>query len=160
MKRLFLAFLITLTFSSCVKNVIIGIDEENNRKKIIGTWVLKRIEPLNNQSSYSGLDFLNGEFNFQINGILDFGTMAISESYHGTWVLRSIEQASNCSTAPDGSQVCIPRWKRLLDLDVLKVNSQQRKKASFESFAFQTDNYFTAIIYVGNSGYKYHFERK
>lgn len=159
MKKLLFIILISLVFSSCLKTVVIDIAEAKDRKKIIGTWILKRVEPINNQNNYAGLDFLFGEFTFQINDLLDYGTMQ-NESYHGTWKLSSVNEQGDCSTAPDGSEVCIPRWKRLLDLDVLSVNSQQRKKASFESFAFQTDNYFTAVTYVGSSGYTYHFERK
>lgn len=159
MKKIFLAFLFPLFLSGCVKEVIHGIDEAKNQEKITGTWYLKKIEPVNNQPALNGLHFLYGQFIFQANSTFGFN-MVTGESYQGTWLMSSREAIPDCYTSANGSEICIPKWNRLLDLDALQVNGQQRKTATFEYLSFQTDTRFTALIYVGFSGYRYYFEKK
>jgi len=159
MKKIFLAFLIPLTFSSCVKTILQNVDLENDKKKIQGAWHLKKIEIITNQNNYYGLDFLDGDFGFNEDGTLGFITAA-GEAYRGTWSVNIKETTTGCYTAPNGDQVCNTEWNHLLNLNVRQINAQKTKTASFESVTFQGDNNFKALIYVNYLTYMYYFERK
>lgn len=159
-KKICVAFCVLLLLTGCVNEVLHNIEEAKIEKKLAGRWVLKRVEPLNNQNIALELNFLYGEFDFHGDSKLDYSTGFVGESYQGTWNLSSREELPDCYTSPDGSRICSPVWNRLLYLNVQQVNGLQQKSASFESVTFQTDDIFTALIYVGFSGYRYHFERK
>ena len=113
-KNLFLLLLIVYLLPGCKKQSPAEIDT------VTGSWDIKKIEGLNGNNNYTGLDFVAGKLSFMENGILQFSPVT-QELYTGTWHLTEIKYDDNCYTYPDGHEVCDQITNLTLNIAVEKL---------------------------------------
>jgi len=154
-KNLLLLLLIAFTFHGCKKECAPGTNT------MIGSWDIQKIQGLNGNNNYTGLDFIAGKLNFKENGILEFLPVT-QELYTGTWQLNEIKYDDNCDTDADGHETCDHLTRLTLNIaaERLFVAGLQKKSAYFESVKFTgSENLYAQLFINGFATHDYSFVR-